>query len=165
MEAQTIQHPIPAVFDEHSRVLILGSFPSVKSRETAFFYGHPQNRFWPLLAALYGEEKPDSIDEKRSFLLRHRIALWDVLARCTIQGSADSSIRDAVPNDFDTILRHAPIRAVFANGQTAGKLYERHRGDAPPTVTLPSTSPANGRFSMDDLRSAWAVILPYTERE
>ena len=156
----TVQHPIPPVFDEHSEILILGSFPSVKSREAAFFYGHPQNRFWRVLAAVRGTEIPQTVEEKRAFLLREHIALWDVIARCEITGSADASIQNAVPNDLSRILEAAPIRAVFLNGKTADKLYNWFFGDTIhlPRTCLPSTSPANAAFSTERLIGAWRKI-------
>ena len=152
-----LHHPIPPVFDEHSRVLILGSFPSVKSREAAFFYGHPQNRFWRVIAAVTGDDPGETPQTKTAFLLRNQIALWDVIASCEIEGSADSSIQNAVPNDLGPILRTAPIRAVFTNGKTADRLYRRFL--LPQTgmeaICLPSTSPANAQWDTKRLIEAW----------
>ena len=119
-------HPIPPLFDAESRVLILGSFPSIKSREAMFFYGHPQNRFWPLLALLTGEPTPQTVEEKRALALRHHFALWDSIGQCTITGSSDSSIRDVVPNDLRAITDHAPIERIFCNGNTSLKYYRRY---------------------------------------
>ena len=119
-------HPIPPLFDAESRVLILGSFPSIKSREAMFFYGHPQNRFWPLLALLTGEPTPQTVEEKRALALRHHFALWDSIGQCTITGSSDSSIRDVVPNDLRIITEHAPIERIFCNGNTSLKYYRRY---------------------------------------
>ncbi len=155
-------HNIPPVYDADSRILILGSFPSEKSRASEFFYGHPQNRFWRLLARLYGCDAPSTNDEKREFLLERRIALWDVLAECDISGSSDVSIKNVVPNDISCILGACDLRGIFTNGKTAHRLYERY---LLPTcgisdVCLPSTSPANASFSMDRLAEAWHVILP-----
>ena len=124
---QAVCHPIAPVFDERSRILILGSFPSVKSREATFFYGHPQNRFWKVLSAVLDVKCPQTVDDKKWLLLSHRIALWDVIASCRIEGSSDSSIRDVVPTDLRPILDTAPIRAVFCNGQTAFRLYARYQ--------------------------------------
>lgn len=156
-----IDHPIAPIFDAHSRILILGSFPSVRSRESGFFYGHPQNRFWRVLAALFEEEQPITIDEKKQFLFKNGVALWDVIASCRIVGSADSSIRDAVPNDLTSLLSKAPITRIFANGGTATALYRRYL--LPKTaincLPLPSTSPANAAFSAEKLIEAWRVIL------
>lgn len=154
-------HPIPPVYDENSRVLILGSFPSVASREAAFFYGHPQNRFWRVLGAVFGEEVPADVPGKRAFLLAHRVALWDVIAECEVTGSADSSIRGAAANDLSPIFEAARIERVFTNGQTAHKLYSRHlSAKFGEDVCLPSTSPANAAWSLDRLVEAWRVIKP-----
>ena len=153
-------HPIPPVYDENSRVLILGSFPSVASREAAFFYGHAQNRFWRVLGAVFGENVPADVDGKRAFLIAHNVALWDVIAECEVTGSADASIRGAVANDLSPIFEAAQIGRVFTNGQTAHRLYARFL--APrfgEDVCLPSTSPANASWSLDRLVEAWRVIL------
>ena len=159
--AEQLVHPFPPTWDEHSEILILGSFPSVKSREMAYFYGHPQNRFWRIVAALYEDDIPLTVEERRAFLLRHHIALWDVIASCTIVGSSDSSIRDAVPNDIRPILAGAPIHSIYTNGQTSFRLYRTYilpeiGRDA---VCLPSTSPANAAWSFDRLLSVWSAIL------
>lgn len=155
-----IQHPIAPVFDEHSEILILGSFPSVKSRENQFFYGHPQNRFWKVVAAVLGVEVPESIGEKRAMLLTGHIALWDVIASCDIDGSSDSSIRNVVPNDLDVILNHAGIRRIYVNGRTAEKYYNRYLRDrvGREAICLPSTSPANAGWSLERLTEAWRTI-------
>ena len=160
----SVIHNIPPVFDKNSRVLILGSFPSVKSREGEFFYHHPQNRFWRVLAAVCGEETPGTIPEKRALLLRHRIALWDVIASCEITGSSDASIKNAVPNDIRRILKQADIRQIFTNGQTAHRLYQKYLAEQTdlPETALPSTSPANAAWSLERLTEAWRVILPGT---
>lgn len=156
-----ILHPIPPVFDKHSRVLILGSFPSVKSREEGFFYGHRQNRFWPLIAALTGEATPKTVEAKRTLLLRHGIALWDVLAACDITGSADSTIKNATPNDLAPILTAAPIELVITNGRTAHAHYVKHTYPIThrEAVCLPSTSPANAACSLPTLIDAWGTVL------
>ena len=160
-----IIHSIEPVFDAESRVLILGTMPSPKSREVQFYYGHPQNRFWRVLAAVLGEEVPQSVPEKKAMLLRHRIALWDVLAECEITGASDSSIRNPVANDLSVILDHAPVQAVFTTGATAWKLYTRlqkpHTGIE--AVRLPSTSPANCAVKMEALTEAYEAILPWLE--
>ncbi len=114
-------HNIPPVFDKNSEILILGSFPSVKSREAEFFYGHKQNRFWKVTSAVFGCNVPETIDEKKKFLLENRIALWDVIARCEITGSSDVSIKNAVANNLDVILDTAEIKNIFVNGKTAEK--------------------------------------------
>lgn len=153
-------HPIPPVYDAHSTVLILGSFPSVKSRETGFFYGHAQNRFWRVTAAVFGCPVPATIPEKRAFLLGNRIALWDVLAACDIDGSADASIRDVCPNGLAPILAAAPITRIFTNGAAADALYTHWQLPIVgiPAVRLPSTSPANAAWSLERLIDAWKII-------
>ena len=156
-----IAHPIPPVFDENSRVLILGSFPSVRSREIGFFYGHPQNRFWRTLATVLNEEQvPQTIEEKLAFLLSHGIALWDVIASCEITGSSDASIKNVVPNDLSKLLERAPIERIFTNGGTAHRLYQKYL--KPQTgmddLCLPSTSPANAAWTQERLNKAWSVV-------
>ncbi len=160
MEYQQIRHPIPPLYDENSEILVLGSFPSVKSREAGFFYGHPQNRFWRVTAAVFGDAVPQTIPEKRSFLLRHHIAVWDVIASCEIAGSSDSSIRNVTPNDLSVILNAAKIRRIFVNGGTADRCYQKYQlpQTGIPAVKLPSTSPANAAWSIGRLCEAWAVL-------
>ena len=153
-------HNIPPVFDKDSRILILGSFPSVKSREAEFFYGHPQNRFWKVAAAVFGCAVPQTVPEKRRFLLKNRIAVWDVIARCDIENSADSTIKNVVPNDIGLILGKADIKAIFVNGRTAEKYYNKYIlpliGRS--AVCLPSTSPANAAKSLESLIESWKII-------
>lgn len=160
-QAVRIEHPIPPLYDRNSRILILGSFPSVKSREQAFFYGHPQNRFWRVLPMLFGEEPLESIPQKRAFCARHGIALWDVIASCEIIGSADSSIQNAVANDLSPILTAAPIEKIFVNGKTAEKLYRKYIFPKTqiPAACLPSTSPANAAWTLEKLLNVWQAIL------
>lgn len=157
----TLSHPFPPVADARCRTLILGSFPSVKSREQGFFYGHPQNRFWRMLAAVYGEEIPADIPQKKALLLRHHLALWDVIASCDITGSSDASIRNAVPVDIAQITDVAPIERVICNGALSGKLYRKHLlpliGVEP--LILPSTSPANAAWSLEKLAQVWKDAL------
>ncbi len=161
--AHQVHHPLEPVFDEHSRVLVLGTMPSPKSRETGFYYNHPQNRFWRAMAALFDEELPNTNDEKRALCLRHGIALWDVLAECTIKGASDGSIADAVPNDISWLLGKAPIEAIFCTGAKAAELYGKlcepltHMA----ATRLPSTSPANAATSLPQLIEAYQAILPY----
>ncbi len=154
-------HNIEPVYNEKSRVLILGSFPSVKSREQQFFYGHPQNRFWRVLSEIFGCPLPQSIPEKKNMLLSHNIAVWDVIASCTIEGSADASIRDVVPNDIQRILETADIRTIIANGGKSFELYQKYI--YPQTkrdiVKLPSTSPANAAYSVERLVGIWGEVL------
>ena len=160
MEPQKITHPIPPLFDKNSRILILGSFPSIKSREAMFFYGHPQNRFWRLAAALFDEPVPEDIPRKRSLALRHNIALWDSIHSCTIVGSSDSSIRDVVPNDLSVILDNSSVERIFCNGTASYKIYMKYIYPdlGLEAVKLPSTSPANAAYSMNRLISEWEVI-------
>ena len=151
------------VYNAHSRALILGTWPSPKSREMAFYYGHPQNRFWPMLAALTGEAVParENIEAKKQIILRHGLALWDTLERCTITGASDASIRDVVPNDIAGLLAKAPIEAVFCNGATAYKIYTRYLEPISgiPAVKLPSTSLANAACRPDQLKEIWGEAL------
>ncbi len=160
MTPSQITHPIPPLFDQSSHTLILGSFPSVQSRAVQFFYGHKQNRFWRVIAALYGERLTESVEDKRRLILSHHLALWDTVACCEITGSADSSIRSVQPNDLSPILQKAPIRRIFVNGRTAERLYDRFLLPLTgiPAVYLPSTSPANAAMSLDRLIEAWKVI-------
>lgn len=155
-----ILHSIPPIFDENSSILILGSFPSVRSREEQFFYGHPQNRFWRVLAEVLGEDCPQTVQEKKALLLTHRIALWDVIGACEITGSSDTSIRNAVPNDLSELFETADIRAIYLNGRTAKKYYDRYLRDrfARDAICLPSTSPANAAWSLERLIEQWGVI-------
>ena len=167
MEKESLRHPFPAIYAPDSRILILGSFPSVKSREQKFFYGHPQNRFWRIMAALLGTDVPQTTEEKRAFRLAHRIALWDVIASCDIAGSSDASIRNAVPNDRSPILETASVRQIFTNGGTAHRLYRKYiypltgRED----IVLPSSSPANAARSLDALIDAWQIVREALETE
>ena len=153
-------HPIAPVFNSSSRVLILGSFPSVKSREEGFFYGHPQNRFWRVASTVFGEDVPLSIEDKKSFLLRNHLALWDVIGSCEIEGSSDSSIRNVTVNDISVILDAADIKDIFLNGKKAFQLYQKYLYPVigREGICLPSTSPANAMWRQDDLIRAWSVI-------
>lgn len=155
-----IQHPIQPVYDKDSRILILGSFPSVKSREEGFFYGHPQNRFWKVLAALYAENAPSTIVEKEMLLRKNHIAVWDVIASCDIEGSSDSSIKNVVVNDLSDILGKGSIEHIFVNGKKAEQLYKKYLQPVigREAVCLPSTSPANAAWSLDRLIEAWGII-------
>lgn len=154
-------HPIPPLYNQASSVLILGSFPSVKSREAMFFYGHPQNRFWKVVSAVAEEAVPQSIEEKKRLILSNNLALWDVLGSCTVTGSSDSSIKDAKANDISIILNNAPIEKIFCNGGTALKYYNRLIKPVigREAVLLPSTSPANAAWSLERLIRAWEVII------
>lgn len=161
MKSSNLQlHPIKPVYDSYSQVLILGSFPSVKSRETGFFYGHPQNRFWKVTAAVFEEEVPQTVEEKQIFLLRNKIAVWDVIHSCEITGSSDSSIKNVVVNDLSLILEQAPIRQIYVNGKKAFSLYNKYIKPCIgwEAVCLPSTSPANAAWNLEKLINAWSVI-------
>ena len=156
-----LNHPFPPLYDENSKVLILGSFPSVKSREQNFFYGHPQNRFWKVVSAVIGTDTPVTIEEKSNFLHENHIALWDVIASCDITGSSDSSIKNVVANDLTEILENADIKQIFVNGKTAEKYFKKYtkpriNRDA---ICLPSTSPANAAWSEKRLVEEWKVVL------
>ncbi len=155
-----IKHPFPPLFDKNSKILILGSFPSVKSREQMFFYGHPKNRFWKVISGVFGEKTPETIDEKKELILRNNLALWDVLASCEIEGSADSSIKNAVANDLTPIFEGAKIEKIFVNGKTAEKYYNKYikLDTKKEAICLPSTSPANAAWSEARLIDAWSVI-------
>ena len=160
MEEQRIVHPIPPLYDINSTRLILGSFPSIKSREAMFFYGHPQNRFWKLLAMIYNEPAPVTIEEKSKLILSHNLALWDSIRSCTITGSSDSSVKDVVPNDLSVILSNSRVEKIFCNGALSHKMYMKYI--YPQTqieaVKLPSTSPANAAYSIERLYEQWKII-------
>ena len=160
---QRISHGFDPVFDERSSVLVLGSFPSVLSRENSFYYGNPRNRFWQVMAAVLGEQSPadDDIPAKRALLLRHGVALWDVIESCDVRGSSDASIRNVVPADVARITSVAPIEAVLCNGATAGRLYSRWLEPicGLPAEVLPSTSPANAAWPLERLIERWRAVL------
>lgn len=153
-------HNIPPVYDERSTRLILGSFPSVLSRRTDFFYGHPQNRFWKVLAVVFDCPLPTTVAEKKSLILSHNLALFDVIASCEIAGSEDSAIKNVIPNDLSPILKNSKITHIFVNGKTAEKYYDKYlRSETGiDCICLPSTSPANAAFSLDKLVKSWKII-------
>ena len=155
-----VVHPIEPVYNEESEILILGSFPSVKSREQGFFYGHPQNRFWRVLAQCFVDTVLESIDDKKAFLIKHHIAVWDVIHSCDITGSSDSSIKNVVPNNLQDILSTANIRQIYVNGKTALQLYNRYTEPIIKrnAICLPSTSPANAAWNMERLVNEWMQI-------
>ena len=150
-------HPIEPLFNSDAEILILGSFPSVKSREQGFFYGHPQNRFWRVISRICDRPKPESIEEKTKLILDNHIALWDVIHSCEITGSADSSIKNVQPNDLSVILNSAKIKHIFLNGKKAEALYNKYIKDRVniPSSVLPSTSPANASWNEDRLFEYW----------
>lgn len=156
-----IVHPFPPLYDEASKILILGSLPSVKSREQMFFYGHPQNRFWKVMAALTDENVPMTIDEKKELLHKHHIALWDTIYSCDIVGSSDSSIKNVVPTDIEPIINNSKITKIFCNGNTSGKYYKKYQQNniGIEAVVLPSTSPANAAFSLEKLLEVWQKLI------
>lgn len=161
MQTTHEKHEFSPVYDKNSKVLILGTFPSVKSREMQFYYGHPQNRFWRLLARLTGWPVPESIPEKKEMLLRNGIAIWDVIQSCEIAGSSDSSIRNVVPSDLSSVLAGSSIARIYANGKTAEKLYDKYikKQTGIDIIGLPSTSPANAAYSLDRLAESWSQIM------
>ncbi|HCY06907.1 MAG: DNA-deoxyinosine glycosylase [Erysipelotrichaceae bacterium] len=160
---QTITHPLKPLFQADSKILILGSFPSVKTREYGFFYGHPQNRFWPLLERIFNVKLSIDIEERRAFLLKHNIAVYDVIYQCDIIGSSDASIQNVIPSDLSRIFNEADIKKVFCNGGTSYRFYKKYQEKKTgfKAIQLPSTSPANARYSIDDLYSQWKIISKY----
>ena len=167
MEVKRQNHEFPPVYDENSEILILGSFPSGKSREMQFFYGHPQNRFWKVLAQVLNETVPQTIPEKKEMLRRHHIALWDVIASCDIAGSSDSSIRNVVPNNLAYIIGRSRITRIYANGAKSKQLYDKYLAKelGIEAVQLPSTSPANAAYSVERLLEYWQKIIKTPEKE
>ncbi len=159
------EHPFPPLYNKNSVILILGSFPSVKSREQMFFYGHPQNRFWKVLANVFDAKTPVTVKEKKEFLLSNGIALWDVISSCNIKGSADSTIKNAQANDISIILDNADIKQIFVNGKTAEKYFNKYISEniGRKAVCLPSTSPANAAFSLEALIKEWFVIRQFVD--
>ena len=158
--SEKVFHPIEPLYDKNSKILILGSFPSQKSREQKFFYGHPQNRFWKVLSLVLKVDEPKTVEEKRRFLLFNNIAVWDVIASCEIMGSSDSSIKNVVPNDLKIIHDNANIKRIYVNGKTAEKYYNKYLKEklGITACCLPSTSPANAAWSVERLAEAWSVI-------
>lgn len=156
-----IEHPIEPVYDKNSKILILGSFPSVKSREAGFFYGHPKNRFWRVMASVCQDKLPETIEEKKNFLLRNHIAVWDVIHSCDISGSSDSSIKNVVTNDLSVILQTADIDKIFVNGRKAEELYNKYIFPKlnRRAIFLPSTSPANAAWRLDRLAEIWREYI------
>ena len=159
-QEQRILHPFGPLFGPESRILILGSFPSVKSREQNFFYGHPQNRFWKVIAALFDRPVPMTVPEKKELILSHGLALWDSIASCVITGSSDASIRDVRANDLRIILDSCPIERIYCNGRKSHEMYEKYILPelGREAVCLPSTSPANAQWSLEKLTAAWSVL-------
>lgn len=150
-------HPVKPIYNENSEILILGTFPSVKSREACFFYSHPQNRFWPVMARICNSQVPDTVDDKTKLILNHHFALWDVIHSCEITGSSDSSIKNVVPNDIKSIIAQTKVDRIFVNGRKAESLYKKYleKDIGITAVCLPSTSPANASWSIDRLFEYW----------
>jgi len=160
MERQLVVHPFEPIYNEYSKILILGSLPSAVSRQKEFYYGHPQNRFWKVIAAVTNQSVPHSIEEKRHLLLSKGIALWDVIGRCEISGSSDASIKNPQVNDIDGLIRKTNIQAIYTNGYKAYQLYTRfcEQKVGIKAAQLPSTSPANASFDLDRLIEAWSIL-------
>lgn len=154
-------HPFPPTYNEKSKILILGSFPSVKSRETRYYYGHPRNRFWKVLSAIYSEKVPINNEEKEELVLRNELALWDAVAVCNIRGSEDSSIKNVIPNDISLIIKQSCIKKIIVNGKSAQSLYKKYseKKTGIEAICLPSTSPANAAWSLERLIAEWKKFL------
>ena len=163
MEYQSLKHTFDPVYDAESRILILGSFPSVKSRENNFFYGHPQNRFWKVMANILEWEVPTTIEEKKNMLLSNHVAVWDVIASCSIQGSSDTSIKDVAVNDFSKILDNSRVERIYVNGGKAYELYHKYAEKVTgiKAIKLPSTSPANAAWSLEKLTKMWKETIEF----
>lgn len=163
MTSETALHNIKPVWDSNSKVLILGSFPSVKSREVQFYYSYKYNRFWKVISNILNAKEPVSVEEKTELLLKNNIALWDVIQSCDIVGSSDNTISNVKVNDLTTIISNSNIKIVFTNGRKANELYNKYLRDVTgiDDILLPSTSPANASYSLDNLIEKWSVILNY----
>ncbi|MDE5779824.1 MAG: DNA-deoxyinosine glycosylase [Lachnospiraceae bacterium] len=161
MEYENVRQPFEPVYDKNSKILILGSLPSVKSREQGFYYGHKQNRFWRVMAGIFESPLPETIEQKKELLLRNHVAIYDVIESCDIKGSSDSSIRNVVPADLRVILHGSQIEVIFANGKAAGKLFQKYQAKNynGKFVELPSTSPANAAFSLERLMEIWGAEI------
>lgn len=157
MEYTFVKHAFEPVWNRESERLILGSLPSVKSREQGFYYGHPQNRFWKVVAGLFDWEEPRTVDEKKKMLLKNHTAIWDVIDSCEIKGSSDSSIRSVTAADIGSLIEQSGITKIYANGKTAAKLYNKYvyPETGVPVIELPSTSPANAAYSLERLLEIW----------
>lgn len=161
MEYENVYQPFEPVYDENSKILILGSLPSVKSREQGFYYGHKQNRFWRVIAGIFESPVPETIEQKKELLLHNHVAIYDVIESCDIKGSSDSSIRNVTPADLRGILKDSQIKVIFANGKVAGNLFQKYQAKSfdGKFVELPSTSPANAAFSMERLMEIWGAEI------
>ena len=156
-------HTFEPIFNKNSEILVLGSFPSVKSRENNFYYAYPQNRFWRVVASVYSCPVPKTVEEKKNMLLSNKIAVWDVIKSCEITGSADSTIKSVIPNELSEILSVADIKKIYANGKTAQSLYNKYIKNSTgfDIISLPSTSPANAAYSLEKLIKEWKIINEY----
>ncbi len=163
---ERLVHPVNPLYDSECRVLILGTFPSPKSREGKFFYHHPNNRFWKVMAAITGYPMPLNVPDKKALMLDNHIALWDVIASCSVQGAADSSIRDVVPTNLEDVIAKSSIGKIFANGNTASRLYMKYHFPVTkiPVTGLPSTSPANARWNLESLILEWSQIMEWVQK-
>lgn len=159
MNIETVTHEFPPLYDDNSKILILGTIPSPKSREKGFYYMHPQNRFWKMLSSVLNEPFPEAIDDRKALCLKYGIALWDVLASCEISGAQDSSIKNAVPNDIGGLIEGHNIEAVFTTGKKAHALYRKYLPALPEDICLPSTSPANRTLSESEMLKQYRRIL------
>jgi hypoxanthine-DNA glycosylase len=155
-----VKQLLEPIYDENSKILILGTFPSVESRKAQFYYANPRNRFWTVIAQIFTCNKYDTVSEKKNMLIDKRIAIWDVIESCEITGSSDSSIRDVVPADLSILLDNANIEKIYANGDKAFKIYMKYTYPVTKReiIKLPSTSPANAKFSLDKLVDYWECI-------
>lgn len=162
-DREHVKHTFAPLYNNDSKILILGSFPSVKSRQNGFYYGHPQNRFWKVISSLFDCEIPQTIEDKKDLILNSKAALWDVIESCDIIGSSDNSIQNVIPNDLNLILSSAKIEKIYANGKTAAKLYEKYSQEftGKPIITLPSTSPANAAYTLEKLIKSWEQIIDH----
>lgn len=162
-EYQRLDHTFPPIYNENSQILILGSFPSVKSRELEFYYGHPQNRFWKVLSSVLEKEIPDTVEKRKEFLFDNHIALWDVIQSCDIIGSSDASIKNVIPTNLTQIIKISQIQQIFVNGKTAERLYRKYSEERTgmKAIGLPSTSPANAGFSLERLCEEWSILRKY----
>ena len=158
---QHVVHSFGPLYNENSRILILGSIPSHASRKVGFYYGHPRNRFWQILAEAYGMPLPESIEEKKALVLANGLALWDVIQECDIIGASDSSVKNVIPTDIPLILSQTKVERILCNGSLSKKIYDKYQLErtGTPAVKMPSTSPANAAWSLERLIGEWGKVL------
>ena len=163
---QHVVHTFGPVYNENSRILILGSMPSPASREAGFYYGHPRNRFWKVLAELFGVPLPESIEEKKTLVLSQEIALWDAIEECDIIGASDSSVKNVVPTKIPELLKQTQVERILCNGALSKKIYDKFQLEQTgiPAVQMPSTSPANAAWSLEKLVEEWKIISVYMKK-